>query len=379
MNHYPYPPDPSDPELDEPGLSALYRRGATQTPPAELDRRILDQAQAALQTWPDKGVTPGGTPSVQVKEARRWLPPWPRLWDWTPRWKWPWGWSRIRDWPRRWGRPQYWYWPPRWPLRGDGRWTWRRLAIPLSSAAGILLTVGLVLRVLDEQSAMQGVTGMAPTPLADYQPSQPSQPSQSSQTSPPFPPSKQEWEVAAKEVSEEAIGLSAAARPSRAPAAAQAPAMAPTGDGAIGQANSHEAAGHTPDHEGHSRDFHAKAQAQAKKQAENQPQLDDPLAKRRSAMPMTDTAGALHQKSQTSDEVPQEYSEPPQLTDEVPQGFGELPQLTDESYQANPERWIEDIRQSWSSGQRDEAIRQLAAFRHAHPQYPLPEDLAFMH
>jgi hypothetical protein len=249
----------------------------------------------------------------------------------------------------------------------------------LSSAAGILLTVGLVLRVLDEQSAMQGVTGMAPTPLADYQPSQPSQPSQSSQTSPPFPPSKQEWEVAAKEVSEEAIGLSAAARPSRAPAAAQAPAMAPTGDGAIGQANSHEAAGHTPDHEGHSRDFHAKAQAQAKKQAENQPQLDDPLAKRRSAMPMTDTAGALHQKSQTSDEVPQEYSEPPQLTDEVPQGFGELPQLTDESYQANPERWIEDIRQSWSSGQRDEAIRQLAAFRHAHPQYPLPEDLAFMH
>ena len=82
-------------------------------------------------------------------------------------------------------------------------------------------------------------------------------------------------------------------------------------------------------------------------------------------MPITDTAGALHQKSQISNEVPEEYSE--------------LPQLTDESYLANPEHWIEDIRQSWSSGRRDEAIRQLATFRQVHPQYPLPEDLALMH
>ncbi len=120
--------------------------------------------------------------------------------------------------------------------------------------------------------------------------------------------------------------------------------MAPTGEGAIGQ---------------------AKAQAQAIKQAENQTQLDDPLAERRSATPMTDTAGALHQESQISDEVPEEYSAPPQLTDE--------------RYQADPERWIEDIRQRWLSGRRDEAIRQLVAFRHVHPQYPLPEDLALMH
>ena len=120
--------------------------------------------------------------------------------------------------------------------------------------------------------------------------------------------------------------------------------MAPTGEGAIGQ---------------------AQVKAQAKKQAENQPQLDDPLAERRPAIPMADTAGALHQKSRISDEVPEEYSAPPQLTDE--------------RYLANPERWIEDIRQSWSSGRRDEAIRQLVAFRHVHPQYPLPEDLALMH
>jgi hypothetical protein len=82
-------------------------------------------------------------------------------------------------------------------------------------------------------------------------------------------------------------------------------------------------------------------------------------------MPMADSAGALRQKSQ--------------ITDVVPQGIGELPELTDESYQADPERWLEDIRQSWSSGQRDEAIRQLAAFRQVYPQYPLPEDLAFIH
>ena len=225
---------------------------------------------------------------------------------------------------------------------GDGRWTWRRLAIPLSSAAGILLTVGLVLRVLDEQSAMQGVTGMAPTPLADYQPSHPSQPSQPSRTSPLPPPAKTEREVVAKEVSEEAIGLSAAARLSKAPSPAQAPAMELTGDGAIGQ-----------------------AKGQEKKPAENQTQLDDPLDVRRPAMPMADSAGDRRQKSQ--------------ITDVVPQGFAELSELIDESYLADPERWIEDIRQSWSSGQREAAIRQLAAFRHFHPQYPLPEDLAFIH
>lgn len=266
MNPY---PDQTDPELDEPGLSFLYRRGATQTPPAELDRRILEQAQTAIQTRPDKGVTPGVTPFARGKVSRRWLPPWLRFWDWTPRWKWPWGRSGIRDWPRRWGRPQY--------------WNWRRLAIPLSSAAGILLTVGLVLRILDEQSAMQGVTGMAPTPLADYQPSHPSQPSHPPQTTQSSPPSKSEQEVVAKEVSEEAIGLSAAAPLTRAPA----PALAPAPD--------------------------------------------------------------------------------------------VKPELTDESYRADPERWLEDIRRSWSSGQREAAIRQLAAFRYVHPQYPLPEDLALIH
>ena len=309
MNPY---PDRSDPELDEPGLSALYRQGATQMPPAELDRRILDQAQAALQPQSEKGVTPGVNPFARGKASRRW------------------GWSRG------------WNWIMRWSLIRDRRWNWRRLAIPLSSAAGILLTLGLVLRVLDEQSAMQGVTGMAPTPLADYQPSHPSQPSQPSRTSPLPPPAKPEREVVAKEVSEEAIGLSAAARPLMAPSPAQTPAMELTGDGAIGQ-----------------------AKAQAKKRAENQAQLDDSLDERRPTMPMADTAGALHQKSQ--------------IIDVVPQGVGELPRLTDESYQADPERWLEDIRQSWSSGQREEAIRQLAAFRHVHPQYPLPEDLAFIH
>ena len=339
MNPY---TDQTDPELDEPGLSALYRQGATQTPPAELDQRILDQAQATIQTRPKKEGTPGVTPFARGKASRRWLPPWPQLWDWTPRAKWLWGWSGIRDWPRRWGRPQYWHWPPRLPLMGDGRWTWRRLAIPLSSAAGILLTVGLVLRVLDEQSAMQGVTGMAPTPLADYQPSRPSQPSQPSRTSPLPPPAKPEREVVAKEASEKAIGLSAAARPLMAPSPAQTPAMEPTGDGAIGP-----------------------AKAQAKKPAENQAQLDDLHDERRPSLPMADMAGALHQQSQ--------------ITDVVPQGVGERPWLTAESYQADPERWLEDIRQSWSSGRRDEAIRQLAAFRLVHPQYPLPEDLAFIH
>ncbi len=249
MNPY---PDQSDPELDEPGLSALYRQGATQTPPAELDRRILDQAQAALGPRPGNAIT-----RARGKELRR----------------------------RRWS--QCWNWLPRWPLKGNGRGNWRRLAIPLSSAAALLLTLGLGLRLLEEQSAMPGLTGIAPSPPADDQPSQSS------------PPSKPEREVAAKQASEAAaIGLSAAARLSRVPSPASA----------------------------------------------NQAQVDE----RRSAMPTADRAGDLHPKSRIADEMPQ----------------------------ADPERWIEAIRQSWSSGQHTEAIRQLATFRQVHPQYPLPEDLA---
>ena len=248
MNPY---PDQSDPELDEPGLSALYRQGATQTPPAELDRRILDQAQAALGPRPGNAIT-----RAWRKESRRWR--WSRCWNWLPRW----------------------------PLKGDGRGNWRRLAIPLSSAAALLLTLGLGLRILEQQRAMQGLTGMAPSPPADSQPSQSS------------PPSQPEREVAAKEASEAAIGISASARLSR---------------------------------------VHSPAPA-------NQAQGDE----RRSAMPMADRAGDLHPKSRIADEMPQ----------------------------ADPERWIETISQSWSSGQHTEAIRQLATFRQVHPQYPLPEDLA---
>lgn len=248
MNPY---PDQSDPELDEPGLSALYRQGATQTPPTELDRRILDQAQAALGPRRGKAIT-----RVRGKESRRW-----RL-------------SRC------------WNWLPSWPLKGDGRGNWRRLAIPLSSAAALLLTLALGLRLLEEQSAMPGLTGMAPSPPAD---------DQSTQSSPPSQPA---GEVAAKQAAEAASGLSAAARLSRVPSPASA----------------------------------------------NQAQGDE----RRSAMPMADRAGDLHPKSRIADEMPQ----------------------------ADPERWIEDIRQSWSSGQHTEAIRQLATFRQVHPQYPLPEDLA---
>ena len=243
--------DRSDPELDEPGLSALYRQGATQTPPAELDRRILDQAQAALRP------RPGNATRARGQESRHW----------------------------RWS--QCWNWLPRWPLKGNGLGNWRRLAIPLSSAAALLLTLGLGLRLLEEQSALPGITGMAPSPPADDQPSQSS------------PPSKPEREVAAKQASEAAaIGLSAAARLSRVPSPASA----------------------------------------------NQAQDDE----RRSAMPTADRAGDLHPKSRIADEMPQ----------------------------ADPERWIEAIRQSWSSGQHSEAIRQLATFRQVHPQYPLPEDLA---
>ena len=248
MNPY---PDQSDPELDDPGLSALYRQGATQTPPAELDRRILDQAQAALGPRPGKGITR----------------------------------ARGQE-PRRWSR--YWNWLPRGPLKGDGRGNWRRLAIPLSSAAALLLTVGLGLRLLEEQSALQGITGMAPSAPADDQSTQ-------------SPPSQPEREVAAKQAAEAtAIGLSAAAPLSPVPPPALAPA--------------------------------------------NQAQSDE----RRSAMPMADRAGDLHPRARIADEMPQ----------------------------VDPERWIEAIRQRWSSGQETEALRQLATFRQVHPQYPLPEDLA---
>jgi hypothetical protein len=248
----PYP-DQSDPELDDPGLSALYRQGATQTPPAELDRRILDQAQTALGPRSGKAIT-----RARGQEPRRWR--WLRCWNWLPRW----------------------------PLKGDGRGNWRRLAIPLSSAAALLLTVGLGLRLLEEHSALQGITGMAPSAPADDQSTQ-------------SPPSQPEREVAAKQAAEAtAIGLSAAAPLSP----VLPPALAPA----------------------------------------NQAQGDE----RRSAMPMADRAGDLHPKSRIADEMPQ----------------------------ADPERWLEAIRQRWSSGQETEALRQLATFRQVHPQYPLPEDLA---
>ncbi|MGB4336938.1 MAG: hypothetical protein WBJ41_19065 [Chromatiaceae bacterium] len=65
-------------------------------------------------------------------------------------------------------------------------------------------------------------------------------------------------------------------------------------------------------------------------------------------MPMADRAGDLQPKARVADEMPQ----------------------------ADPERWIEAIRQRWSNGQQTEAIRQLATFRQVHPQHPLPEDLA---
>lgn len=249
MNPY---PDQSDPELDDPGLSALYRQGATQTPPAELDRRILDQAQTALGPRSGKAITR----------------------------------ARGQE-PRRWHVSRCWNWLPRWPLRGDGRGNWRRLAIPLSSAAALLLTVGLGLRLLEEQSALPGITGMAPSAPADDQSTQ-------------SPPSQPEREVAAKQTAEAAIGLSAAARLSRVPSPAPPPA--------------------------------------------NQAQSDE----RRSAMPMADRAGDLHPKARIADEMPQ----------------------------ADPERWLEAIRQLWSSGQETEALRQLATFRQIHPQYSLPEDLA---
>lgn len=249
MNPY---PDQSDPELDDPGLSALYHQGATQTPPAELDRRILDQAQTALGPRSGKAIT-----RARGQEPRRWR--WLRCWNWLPRWL----------------------------LKGDGRGNWRRLAIPLSSAAALLLTVGLGLRLLEEQSALPGITGMAPSAPADDQSTQ-------------SPPSQPEREVAAKQAGEAAIGLSAAARLSRVPSPAPPPA--------------------------------------------NQAQGDE----RRSAMPMADRAGDLHPKARIADEMPQ----------------------------VDPERWLEAIRQLWSSGQETEALRQLATFRQVHPQYPLPEDLA---
>lgn len=325
--------EPSDAELDEPGLSALYRQGATQTPPAELDRRILDQAQAALKS------RPGSEPS-----------------------RWPRGWNRLARWPSYRSEP----------------WSWRRLAIPLSSAAGILLALGLVLRVLDEPGAMRGavpdavqsmvpgavpgamrgavqglmpgdvkgLTDMASPPLAEYQssgpsqlsqPASPSRPAGSSGPSEPFQPARPERGIAAKRASEEATGsistraleevkgFSAGAGLSRPPSPAPAAAL---GAGAPAP-NSAK----TP----------VQLQAQSRDQTEDQLEAQE----RGPAMPITEGAGDMQLKSRISDEMPQ----------------------------VAPERWLEDIRQKWSSGERAEAIRQLAAFRKVHPAYPLPKDL----
>lgn len=93
-------PDPDDPGATrDPGLSALYRRGATQEPPAELDRRILGQARAAI--------APG-----QSQQPRQ----------------------RRQPWPSRW------------------------LAIPLSAVAGLLLALGLAWRMLEEVPPEGGLT-----------------------------------------------------------------------------------------------------------------------------------------------------------------------------------------------------------------------------
>jgi hypothetical protein len=275
VNTHPDHPDHPGADMEDTGLSALYRQGATQAPRLGLDQRILDQAQAAISPR---------TGSEALSE--------PRGWHWLRRGFWP----QSRN------------WLPRWPWNWSGRWNWRQAAIPLSSVAGLLLTVGLVFRVLEEQSAVPGINGMAPRPLAEDQLFQSTQ---------SFPPAKAEGEVAAKRALEEASALSAAARlPGP---LSPAPALA------IGN--------------------------QAQDQAENQPKDNE----RRPANPKTDRDGDSHLKSH--------------ITDEMPQVIDEMPQ-------ADPERWLEDIRQMWSSGQRAEAIRQLTAFRQVHPQYPLPEDLA---
>ena len=345
MNPYTDHPDHADADLEEPGLSALYRQGATQTPRSDLDRRILDQAQAALRPGP-----------ANVRQSG------PRYWHWL--WSWRWLWSKCRN-----GLP-------RWPWSRSGTWNWRQVAIPLSSAAGVLLAVGLVLRVIEEQSAVQGISGMAPRPLAEDRLSQQSQPprpstpiqppqptqllkqSQSIQQSHSISPSKPEREVAAKRALEEASTLSAAARlstPSMAPAAIStlAPSSAPAPASvrvppapAIGEV--------------------------AQDQAENEPKDHE----RRPAIPMAEGAGGVHMKSQITHEVPQVLGGMPQVTGEMPQAKDDINLVIDERPQADPERWLAVIRQQWSSGQRAEAIKQLTAFRQVHPRYPLPEDLA---
>ena len=96
-------PDPDDPGTTrDPGLSALYRRGAIQEPPAELDRRILGLARAAIAPPPR---------------------PWRLRLPWRPRW----------------------------------------LAIPLSAVAGLLLALGLAWRMVELPPEV-GLTQPSPGP-----------------------------------------------------------------------------------------------------------------------------------------------------------------------------------------------------------------------
>lgn len=96
-------PDPDEPGATrDPGLSALYRRGATQEPPAELDRRILGLARAAIAPPPR---------------------PWRLRLPWRPRW----------------------------------------LAIPLSAVAGLLLALGLAWRMVELPPEV-GLTQPSPGP-----------------------------------------------------------------------------------------------------------------------------------------------------------------------------------------------------------------------
>lgn len=102
MNAHPDPDDPG--ATQDPGLSALYRRGATQEPPADLDRRILGQARGAIAP-------------VQSQQPRQ----------------------RRQPWPSRW------------------------LAIPLSAVAGLLLALGLAWRMV-ELPPKVGLTQPSPGP-----------------------------------------------------------------------------------------------------------------------------------------------------------------------------------------------------------------------
>lgn len=100
MNAHPNPDDQGAPS--DPGLSALYRCGATQEPPAEVDRRILGQARVAVP---------------------------PPL--------------------SRWGRQP---WPPRW------------LGKPLTAVAGLLLALGMTWHLLSELPPESGLTAPATGP-----------------------------------------------------------------------------------------------------------------------------------------------------------------------------------------------------------------------